>query len=214
MTATLVSTDPANERLLGSVDRWALVAGVTGCVANGLLLTLWTVAIPGNAAYEWTVPANDVTGAVATAATLPVVFGLTRHLGDTTGLRFLARAAVGGGVAMVVSAGLLVAGAISFEAGFVAGAIYIPALFGWTYAAGRAARRTGRLTPRLAFGAEALGLATLVAMPLAGVAALLPPGSGLRYAVGAACLGPGLAGFVGHPLWLLGLSRHLASPTP
>ena len=74
------------------MERWALVAGVTGCTANGLLLALYTVALPGNHAYDWTGPANDVVGAVAGLAMIPMARGVRDLLGGPGRLPLLTRA--------------------------------------------------------------------------------------------------------------------------
>lgn len=203
----------AAARTLQDVDRWALVAGVTGVVANGLLATLWAVAIPGNEAYEWTGPANDVVGAVSTAATIPVVVGLTRHLDGPQHVVVLARATVAGAGLMILASGLLVTNVIPFSMQAVVAVPYIGVLFGWLWAAGRSARRSGRLPRRLAGWAEALGGLVVAALPLAGVAALLPQGSLAQYAVGGVALAGGLVGFAGQPVWLIALSHRLAAGT-
>ena len=61
-------------RAVRTVDRWALVAGVTGLLANVLLVVLFTT--PADGPYAWTGPANDVVGDVSTLATIPVAVGL------------------------------------------------------------------------------------------------------------------------------------------
>lgn len=195
---------------LRAVGRWARAAGVTGVVANGLLAVLWTVAIPGNDGYLWTGPANDVVGALATAATVPVVLGLTRYLDGPPHLTVLSRATVCLAGAMVAAAGLLLAGVIPLSVQVALSVPFIGGLFGWLWALGRSARRSGRLPRRLARSAEVLGGLVVIALPLGGVAALLPPGSIGQYGVGGVSLLLGLPGFLGQPVWLIALSRHLA----
>ena len=68
------------------VERWGLLAAVTGLVSNALLLGLYTVA-QKNSAYEWTGPANDVIGAVSSGATIPVALALLTVLGEPRSMR-------------------------------------------------------------------------------------------------------------------------------
>jgi hypothetical protein len=61
-------------RAARTVDRWGLVAGVTGVLGNVLLAVLFTT--PADGPYAWTGPANDTIGVVSTLAIIPVVAGL------------------------------------------------------------------------------------------------------------------------------------------
>jgi hypothetical protein len=72
--------DGALDQAVRVIERWGLLAAVTGLVANVLLLALYTVA-QRNSAYEWTGPANDVIGAVSSGATIPVALALLTVLG-------------------------------------------------------------------------------------------------------------------------------------
>lgn len=193
---------------LRGVGRWALVAGATGVTANGLLAGLYTGLFTDTEALLWTGPANDVVGALSSAATVPVVLGLTRHLGGPRHVVVLARVTVAGAGLMVVASGLLVAGVVPLPVQVVVAVPYVAVLFGWLWAAGRSARRSGRLPHRLARSAEVLGRLVVVALPLAGLAALLPQGSVAQYCVGGIALGAGLGGFLGFPLWLVAVGRH------
>src|SRR3712207_784167 len=97
-----------------AIERWGLVSGITGVVANGLLVTLYTVALPGNEKFEWTGPANDVVGAVSAGAMIPVAWAAYRLLGRGRILRVatvLATCAMG---SVVVLSILLVTGVIPF----------------------------------------------------------------------------------------------------
>ena len=57
-------------RAVRTVGRWGLVAGVTGLLANVLLVVLFTT--PADGQYAWTGPANDVVGDVSSLALIPV----------------------------------------------------------------------------------------------------------------------------------------------
>lgn len=189
------------------IDRWALVAGVTGCTANGLLLALWTVALPGNHSYDWTGPANDVVGAVSALATIPMAMGVRDLLGRPGRLPVLTTALVAGNGAMAGTSALLVAQLIPFEVQAVVAIPVVLAQFAWLRSAGRWGRRTGRLSRRLGRVAELAGNAVVVAVPLVGVAALLPRASTAQFAIGGVGAALGLAAFAVFPVWQIALSR-------
>jgi hypothetical protein len=76
MTATIETfrqVEPPS-RAARTVDRWGLVAGVTGFLGNVLLAVLFTT--PADGPNAWTGPANDTIGVVSTLAIIPVVAGL------------------------------------------------------------------------------------------------------------------------------------------
>jgi hypothetical protein len=178
-----------------TVPRWALLAGITGVVANLLLLALFTV--PG---ADWTGPANDIVGGVvSTAATIPVALAWRRDLPVFT------FAAVAGMTVIVVLSVLLVAGVIPFEAQLVGIIVPVEAMFLWVWAVGR----TGRLPRGQSRAAELIGLGAVLGFPLAALAWLFPQGSAAQVVVGG--LGVLLVGpaWFAFPIWLirLGASR-------
>jgi hypothetical protein len=192
------------------VERWALVAGVTGCTANGLLLALYTMALPGNHAYDWTGPANDVIGAVAGLAMIPLARGVRDLLGGPGRLPQLTRAVAVGGVAAAVASGLLVTGRIEFPAQGVVGTGFAVTLLLWTGSAGRWGAVTGALPPRLARAAGLIARVGLAGLPLAAVGAALPRASVAQYAVGGSGVGLVLAAYLALPVWQILLSRSMS----
>jgi hypothetical protein len=192
------------------VERWALVAGVTGCTANGLLLALYTVALPGNHDYDWTGPANDVVGAVAGLAMIPLARGVRDLLGGPGRLPLLTGAVAVGGVAMAAASGLLVTGRIEFPVQAVAGTGFAVTLLLWTGSAGHWGAVTGVLPRRLARAAQLIARGGLAGLPLAAVGAALPRGSVAQYAVGGAGVGLVLASYLALPLWQILLSRTMS----
>ena len=205
---------PHDEAACRRIERWALVAGVTGCTANALLLALWSVALPGNHAYDWTGPANDVVGAVSAMAMIPMSLGVRDLLGRPGRLPLLTRALVLGNCALTGASALLVVDLIRFEVQAVVAIPAIAAEFAWLRAAGRWGRLTQRLPSRLTRAAEVSGTAALVALPLAGVAALAPAGSPVQYLLGGAAAALGLSAFVAFPIWQTALSRHMSRRSP
>lgn len=192
------------------VERWALVAAVTGCTANGLLLALYTVALPGNHDYDWTGPANDVIGAVAALAMIPMAGGVRDLLGGPGRLPLLTRGVAVSAVAMAAASGLLVTGRIEFPVQGVVGTGFAVTLLLWTGSAGRWAAATGALPPRLARAARLIAAGGLVGLPLAAVGAALPRGSVAQHAVGGAGVGLVLAAYLALPVWQVLLSRAMS----
>ena len=201
------------------MERWALVAGVTGCTANGLLLALYTVALPGNHAYDWTGPANDVIGAVSALALIPMARAGCDLLGSPGRLPLLTRAVGVSAVAMAAASGLLVTGRIEFPVQGAIGTGFAATVLLWTGSAGRWAAESGALPPRLARAARIIARVGLAGMPLAAVGAALPRGSVAQYAVGGTGIGLTLAAYLALPVWQILLSRAMsrrpaASPSP
>jgi hypothetical protein len=203
----MLTRNPMDEAVR-TVERWGLLAAVTGIVSNGLLLALYTVA-QRNSAYEWTGPANDVIGAVSSAATIPVALALVTVLGQTRALRVATRLATAGMAVIVVSSAALVAGLIPFAVSAAAAGTAVVAMFGWVVVVGRTGRVTGRLPARLARAAEVIGAAALAATPLIGLSLLLPAGSIPQYLVGGAGLLLGVPAAAAYPVWLLLVSNRL-----
>jgi len=205
-----VETTPWADDPSSRVERWALVAGVTGCTANGLLVALYAVALPGNHAYDWTGPANDVVGAVSMLTTIPMAFGVRDLLGRPGRLPLLTSALVVGNSALAAASALLVVHVIEFP---VQAAVAIPVVavqFLWLRSAGRWGRLTDRLSHKLSRVAEICGTAGLAALPLVGAAAVAPRGSAAQYALGGAGFALGLAGFITIPIWQIALSRAMS----
>jgi hypothetical protein len=196
------------DQAVRTVERWGLLAAVTGIVSNALLLALYTVA-QRNSSYEWTGPANDVIGAVSSAATIPVALALVTVLGETRARRLATRLATGA-MALIVALNLaLVSDLIPFAVQGAGAGVAVVAMFGWVLVVGRTGRTTGRLPGRLGRAAEVIGAAALAATPLVGLSLLLPAGSIPQYLVGGAGLllaGPAFAAF---PVWLLLVSSRL-----
>lgn len=210
MSDAITLTEPdaqALDDVRSRIDRWALVAGVTGCTANGLLLALWTVALPGNHAYDWTGPANDVVGAVSVLAMIPMATGVRDLLGRPGRLPLLTGALIAGNCLMAGASALLVTGLIPFQVQAVVAIPVIVAQFAWLRSTGRWGALTRRLPRRLSRVAEVTGTAALVSLPLVGVAALTPRASMAQYLIGGAGVALGLTAFAALPVWQIALSR-------
>jgi hypothetical protein len=198
-----------------AIERWGLVSGITGVVANGLLITLYAVAIPGRDEYAWTGPANDVIGAVSAGAMIPVAWATYRLLGGDRTLKvatILATCAMG---SIVILSTLLVTKVIPFAVQGAGAGTAVLFWFAWLYLVGRRGRQSGRIPRRLARAAQLIGGAIPLAAPLAGLGFLLPAKSVPRYVVSGTGLAIGVPAFLAYPIWLLlysnRLRAHLAS---
>lgn len=216
LTATVGRSAPGgpapglDEGAARQVERWALVAGVTGCTANGLLLALYSVALPGNHNYDWTGPANDVIGAVSGLAMIPMAQGVRDLLGAPGRLPLLTGAVAVSAAAMASASALLVTGRIEFPVQGVVGTGFAVTLLLWTGSAGRWGAVTGVLPRRLARAARLIAGVGLAGLPLAGVGAALPRGSVAQYAVGGVGVGLTLAAYLALPVWQILLSRAMS----
>jgi hypothetical protein len=159
-------------RAVRTVDRWALVAGVTGLLANVLLVVLLTS--PTDGPYAWTGPANDVVGDVSNLATIPVAVGLLAVCGHRRGLGAITSLAIVAMAVMTTVSMLMVLGLVPFAAGTDSAYIGMIFLFGWVFAAGRAGRASGRLPRQLAGWGVAIGAAGLAGAALLTASAPLP----------------------------------------
>jgi hypothetical protein len=208
MTATYeTSVRPSSLRsAVRTVDRWGLVAGVTGFLGNVLLVVLFTT--PADGPYAWTGPANDTIGVVSTLALIPVAAGLLAVCGNGPGLGAITSLAI---VAMVVLAAvslLFVLGLAPFAADVDSFYIGLAFIFGWVLAAGRAGQASGRLPRQVANCGLALGAAGLAGAALLTASVPMPAhslvwditfGAGLLTGIPVALF----------PVWLIVLSYRL-----
>ena len=211
--APIESPPPNTGDTARRVTRWAAwVAGATGCAANLLLAVFYAgrgTSLGMQGAAEWAGPANDVVGAVSSAAMVPMALGLLAHLGRPRGLVLVTWAAVGAMIALCASSVLLLRGVIPFTAQAAAAVPAVAMIFGWLLLVGRAGRATATSARPLSTAAVTIGAGLLTAFPLLGAAALLPNGSPGRLLLGGLGLTLGVAAFVAYPIWLLRLARSL-----
>jgi hypothetical protein len=198
---------PPLARAARMVDRWGLVAGVTGVLANILLAVLFATSEYGP--YSWTGPANDTVGIVSALAMIPFAAGLLAVCGNSPGLGALTSLAI---VAMLVIAAvslLFVIGLAPFDADVGSSYVGMIFIFGWLFAASRAGRASGRLPRQAGNWGVALGVAGLAGASLLTASALMPAHSviyGITFGAGAAAAGPVV---LGYPVWQIVLSYRL-----
>ena len=194
-------------RAVRTVDRWGLLAGVTGFYGNVLLLVLFTT--PADGPYSWTGPANDTIGIVSTLAMIPVAVRLLTVCGDRPGLGAITSLAVVAMVGMAAVSMLFVLGVVSFAVSvdsYYAGMVFI---FGWVFAASLAGRASGRLPRQIANCGAALGAAGLAgAVLLLAMSAPIPAYSLISGVAFGAKVLTGIAVAL-YPVWLIVLSYRL-----
>ena len=181
MTATYKTSSQVGPiaRAARTVDRWGLVAGVTGFLGNVLLAVLFTT--PADGPHAWTGSANDTIGVALVAMAvveLAFVLGLVPFAAEVDG---------------------------TFDGTF-AGLIVV---FGWLVAASRAGRTSGRLPRQVASCGAALGAAGLAGAVLLAASVSRPAHSlahAITFGAGALVSGPV---YVVFPVWLIVLSYRL-----
>lgn len=194
--------------------RAAWIAGVTGCAANVLLAVFFAGRRTGfdqPGAAEWAGPANDLVGAVSSAAMVPMALGLLVRLGRPQRLVVATWAAVAAMVVLVAFSVLLLLDLIPFTAQAVASIPAVAVLFGWLVLVGRTGRATGRLRPSLSKAAVAIGAGLLAGTTMVAAAAVLPPGSVAQLVLGGTGVVLGIVAFASYPVWLLRLARFLGA---
>ena len=178
LTRAIRPAAPPLSRPVRTVDRWGLLAGVTGLLGNVLLLVLITT--PADGRYAWTGPANDTVGAVAMLALIPVAAALLDVCGNGRGLGAITSLAI---LAMLASAAVslaFVAGLVPFSAATDAAYAELIFTFWWMLAASRAGRASGRLPRQLAGWGMVLGAAGLTGAVLLAALVPVPPACSAR----------------------------------
>lgn len=192
--------------------RWALVSGGAGLVAGGTLLLFFALAAPFDdnpSPWDWLGAANDLSGALQSAALVPVALALRSRMpesGTVATWTTIGIPAMGIGSALGVA---LVLGLVPFavQAPLVTACFFLQ--FGWMFAVSRAGRQTGALPTSVARAGTLTGLALAVGVALAVPAVLLPLGSTAQYLLGGMAAVPGMVAWLGFPVWTVLLARSL-----
>lgn len=193
---------------------WALMSGAAGLVAGLALLLFFALAAPFDAEpspWDWLGPTNDLTGALQSAALVPVALALLRSMPESGVVQAWTRIGV---PAMAVGSALgvaLVVGLIPFavQAPLVTFCVFLQ--FGWLFAVNRAGLRLGVLPPAVAQTGMRVSLGLAVAAVLVLPALLLPRGSIGQYLLFGVAALPGLVAWLGFPAWAVLLARRLPS---
>jgi hypothetical protein len=193
---------------------FAYAAGITGTLANLLLIAFFAVQFGDPEQPVSFGTANDLVGSLASALMIPVAVALSSHLPVTAAARRAQTAGVAAMAASAVVGPLLVTGALPFE---VSTAISIGALLvlaGWLVAVSRWLRRSHAVPARVARLGELSGLAFATGAAVVALGVPLPWMSVHQLVIFGVGAGVGSAAFLAIPIWFLLLARHFPADTP
>ncbi len=188
---------------------FAYAAGVTGILANLLLIAFFALQAGNPEGGTFLGSANDLVGSLGTALMMPVALALGASLPDRRLGRISRIVGLSAMAVLTVGGPLLVLGVLSFEAQapVALGAWAVLSL--WMFLTSRWLRLSGTLPSRVARLGEILGSLVLAAGAVAGLALLLPWMSGPQMVLFGAAGSLAAIGMLGMPFWFLLLGRHL-----
>jgi hypothetical protein len=218
----LTETYPARQRTAGPA-LWALTSGITGLVANVLLVLFFLLAQPfgvnGPLAepgqdFMWLGSANDVVIIVQFLTFIPVALALRRWLTPTRSMRMATAAAVAAMMAVAILQLLLVAGVLEFDVQVILVVAMFLVVYAWVITVSSTGHRDGTLPRSVTRFGLLLGVTFPVGLIIAGAGMLFPGGSPAQLAF----VIPGVAiagiGWLGLPVWPLVLARNVFSKAP
>lgn len=189
--------------------RWALLCGVSGVLANLLLICFFAFDRPWSASRGSSVlgPVSDIVETVQFATFLPVVATVHHRLPASRPLRAFGVAAAAAAVVIAVLPSLLVAGPLPFGPAVVGVVAAGVVLFLWLLAVGMAGHRTARLPRPVTRCALLVGPALPVAAVLTGAGLLTAAPVGPVLVVAGAVTGT--VGWLALPAFPLLVATHL-----
>lgn len=215
----LTETYPARQRTAGPVV-WALTSGITGLLANVLLVLFFLLARPfgvdgplAKAGHDlmWLGSANDVVIIVQFLTFIPVALALRGWLPYTRSVRLSTAAAVGAMVTTAVLQLLLVAGVLEFDVQVLLIVATFLVVYTWVVTASSTGHRHGTLPRSVTRFGLLLGASYPVGLIIAAAGLLFPSGSAAQLAF----VVPGVAivavGWLALPVWPLVLARRVFS---
>jgi hypothetical protein len=218
----LTETYPAQQRTAGPV-LWALTSGITGLLANVLLVLFFLLARPfgvdgplaeAGQDFMWLGSANDVVIIVQFLTFIPVALALGRWLPPTRSMRVATAAAVGAMVAVAVLQLLLVAGVLEFDVQVMFVVATFLVVYAWMIAVSSSGHRHGTLPRSVTRFGLLLGTSYPVGLVIAAAGLLFPWGSAAQLAFVVPGVVIGAIGWLGLPVWPLILARLVFSKPP
>jgi hypothetical protein len=218
----LTETYPARQRTAGPV-LWALTSGITGLVANVLLVLFFLLAQPFGVSgplaepgqdFMWLGSANDMVIVVQFLTFIPVALALGRWLPPTRSMRIAMAAAVGAMVAVAILQLLLVAGVLEFDVQVVLVVATFLVVYVWLIAVSSTGHRHGTLPRSVTRFGLLLGVSYPVGLVIAAAGLFFPSDSAAQLAFvvpGAVIMA---AAWLALPLWPLVLARLVFSKPP
>ena len=218
----LTETYPAQQRTASPV-LWALTSGITGLLANVLLILFFLLARPfgvngplaeAGQDFMWLGSANDVVIIVQFLTFIPVALALRRWLPPTRSVRIATAAAVGAMVVVAILQLLLVAGVLEFDVQVMLVVAMFLVVYAWIVAVSSTGHRHGTLPrPVTRFGLL-LGVSLPVGLVIAAAGLLFPSGSPAQLAFVIPGVAVAAIGWLGLPVWPLVLARMVFSKPP
>jgi hypothetical protein len=218
----LTKTRPPRQRTAGPV-LWALVSGITGLLANVLLVLFFLFAQPfgvngplaeAGQDFMWLGSANDVVIIVQYLTFIPVALALRRWLPPTRSMQIATVGAVGAMVAVALLQLLLVVGVVEFDVQVLLVVATFLVVYAWVIAVSSTGHRSGTLPRSVTRFGLLLGTSFAVGLVIAGAGLLFPSGSAAQLAL----VVPGVViaafGWLGLPVWPLVLARRVFNKPP
>jgi hypothetical protein len=218
----LTETYPARQRTAGPA-LWALTSGITGLVANVLLVLFFLLAQPfgvngplaeAGQDFMWLGSANDVVIIAQFLTFIPVALALRGWLPPTRSMRVATAAAVVAMVVVAILQLLLVAGVLEFDVQVILVVATFLVVYAWVITVSSTGHRHGTLPRSVTRFGLLLGVTFPVGLVIAGAGMLFPGGSPAQLAF----VIPGVAiaaiGWLGLPVWPLVLARTVFSKAP
>jgi hypothetical protein len=213
----LTETRPTRLRTTAP-EVWAMTSGITGLVANVLLVLFFLLAQPfgeAGSGFMWLGTANDWVIVVQFLTLIPVAVTLRRWLPVTRGVGLATAAAVVAMVGTAVLQLLLITGVLEFE---VQVGLIVPmflVIYGWVLMASSTGHRRGSLPrPVTRFGLL-LGVCFPVGLLIAAAGLPFGWGSVAQLAFGVPGVLLGAVSWLALPVWPLLLARLVFSePMP
>jgi hypothetical protein len=218
----LTETYPARQRTAGPV-LWALTSGITGLVANVLLVLFFLLAQPfgvngplaeAGQDFMWLGSANDIVIVVQFLTFIPVALALRRWLPRTRSMRVATAAAVGAMVVVAVLQLLLVAGVLEFDVQVVLVVATFLVIYAWVITVSSNGHRHGTLPRSVTRFGLLLAVSLPVGLVIAGAGMLFPGGSPAQLAFVIPGVAIAAVGWLGLPVWPLVLARNVFNKPP
>jgi hypothetical protein len=218
----LTQAYPAQQRAASPV-LWALASGITGVLANVLLILFFLLGQPFGVSgplaragqdFMWLGTASDVVIIVQFLTFIPVALALRIWLPPTRSMRTATAAAVGAMVAVAVLQLLLVTEVLKFDVQVVLVVATFLVIYAWVIAVSSTGHRHGTLPRAVTRFGLLLGVSFPVGLVIAGAGLLFPSGSPAQFAF----VTPGLViaaiAWLSLPVWPLVLARLVFGKPP
>ena len=218
----LTETYPPRQRTARPV-LWALTSGITGLVANVLLVLFFLLAQPfgvngplaeAGQDFMWLGSANDVVIIVQFLTFIPVALALRRWLPPTRSVRLVTAAVVVAMAAVAILQLLLVIGVLEFDVQVVLVAATFLVVYAWMIAVSSTGHRHGTLPRSVTRFGLLLGVSYPVGLVTAAAGLLFPSGSATQLAFVVPGVVIAAIGWLGLPVWPLVLARLVFSKPP